>query len=80
MVAESGYTPLMYAAARGDAKMVDLLIRNGANVNMVGKDGETAIELALRTGSQECADILKKARVEQQIREQAMLARQATQT
>jgi ankyrin repeat protein len=79
MIAESGYTPLMYAAARGDAKMVDLLIRNGANVNMVGKDGDTAIELALRTGAQECAEILKKARAEQQVREQAILARQATQ-
>jgi len=80
MIAESGYTPLMYAAARGDAKMVDLLIRNGANVNMVGKDGDTATELALRTGSQECAEILKKARAEQAIREQAILARQAAQT
>ena len=80
MIAESGYTPLMYAAARGDAKMVDLLIRNGANVNMVGKDGDTATELALRTGSQECAEILKKARAEQAIREQAILARQAVQT
>ena len=79
MIAESGYTPLMYAAARGDAKMVDLLIRNGANVNLVGKDGDTAIELALRTGAQECAEILKKARAEQQVREQAILARQATQ-
>src|SRR6266568_4271174 len=28
LVAENGYTPLMYAAARGDAKMVDLLLRN----------------------------------------------------
>jgi len=80
MIAESGYTPLMYAAARGDPKMVDLLVRNGANVNMVGKDGDTAIELALRTGSQECAEILKKARAEQAIREQAILARQAAQT
>src|SRR5713226_5379975 len=35
LIAENGYTPLMYAAARGDAKMVDLLLRNGADVNMV---------------------------------------------
>jgi hypothetical protein len=47
---------------------------------MVGKDGDTATELALRIGSQECADILKKARAEQAIREQAILARQAAQT
>jgi ankyrin repeat protein len=72
MVAENGYTPLMYAAARGDTKMVDLLLRNGANVNLVSKSGDTAIELALRIGSTECAEMLKKARSEQQAREQAV--------
>jgi len=40
LVAENGYTPLMYAAARGDTKMVDLLLRNGANVNLVSKSGD----------------------------------------
>src|SRR6266568_1242886 len=67
---------LMYAAARGDAKMVDLLLRNGADVNMVSGDGDTATELALRIGSQECADILKRARAEQLAREQAVQSRQ----
>src|SRR6266581_1029161 len=76
LVAENGYTPLMYAAARGDAKMVDLLLRNGADVNMVSGDGDTATELALRIGSQECADILKRARAEQLAREQAVQSRQ----
>jgi ankyrin repeat protein len=79
LVAENGYTPLMYAAARGDSKMVELLLRNGANVNLVSKDGDTAIELALRIGSQECADILKKARAEQVVREQAVQGRPAAQ-
>ena len=74
LVSENGYTPLMYAAARGDTKMVDLLLRNGADVNTVSKDGDTAIELALRIGSSECAEILKKARSEQQVREQAVQA------
>jgi len=76
LVAENGYTPLMYAAARGDSKMVDLLLRHGANVNTVSKSGDTAIELALRIGAQECADILKKARGEQLMREQARKAKQ----
>ena len=71
LVAENGYSPLMYAAARGDVKMVELLLRNGADVNMVSNDGDTAIELALRIGSQECADTLKQARAEQLAREQA---------
>ncbi|MGB7541486.1 MAG: ankyrin repeat domain-containing protein [Burkholderiales bacterium] len=72
MIADNGYTPLMYATARGDARMVELLLRNGANVSIMSKDGDTAIELALRVGSQECTDILKKARTEQLAREQAL--------
>ncbi len=70
----NGYTPLMYAAARGDAGMVELFLRNGADVNVMSSDGDTAIELALRVGSQEVADILKKARAEQLAREQALAA------
>ena len=69
VIADNGYTPLMYAAARGDVKMVELLLRNGANVSIMSKDGDTALELALRSGSQECTDILKKARTEQLARE-----------
>jgi ankyrin repeat protein len=72
--AENGYTPLMYAAARGDAKMTELLTRNGADVRIMSADGDTAIELALRIGSQETADILKKARAEQIAREEAAKA------
>ena len=71
---DNGYTPLMYAAAKGDAKMVELLVRNGADVAVMSKEGDTAIELALRVGSQEVADILKKARAEQIAREEAAKA------
>ena len=39
LMADNGYTPLMYAALRGDARMADLLVRNGADVGMVSKDG-----------------------------------------
>jgi ankyrin repeat protein len=58
--------------------MVDLLLRNGADVNLVSKDGDTAIELALRIGAQECAEILKKARADQLMRQQALHAKPAT--
>ena len=55
------------------------MLRNGADVNMVSNEGDTAIELALRIGSQECADILKKARADQLLREQAAQTPQAKQ-
>jgi len=74
LFADNVYTPLMYAAARGDAKMVDLLLRNGADVNMMSGSGDTAIELALKIGSTEVADTLKKARAEQLAREEAAKA------
>jgi len=79
LIAENGHSPLMYAAARGDAKMVELLVRNGADVNMMSRDGDTAIELALKAGSQEVADILKKARAEQLARAQSLKTSQAAQ-
>jgi hypothetical protein len=74
MVADNGYTPLMYCAARGDAKMTELLLRNGADVSMTNKDGENAIEVALKGGFSEVADILRQARTEQLARAQAMQA------
>ena len=77
LIADNGYSPLMYAAARGDAKMCDLLIRNGADVRLMSKDGDTAIELALKVGSSEVADMLKVARAEQIAREEALKAAEA---
>ena len=77
LIADNGYSPLMYAAARGDAKMCELLIRNGSDVRLMSKDGDTAIELALKIGSSEVADMLRAARAEQIAREEAMKAAQA---
>ena len=59
---ENGYTPLTYAAMKGSAPMIELLLRNGADVAQTSKDGDTAVELALRMGHNEVADLLKEAR------------------
>ena len=64
LLSDNGYTPLQYAALRGNAQMVELLIRNGANVATLSKDGESAVELALKMGHGAAADVLKKARQE----------------
>jgi len=64
LLGDTGYSPLQYAALRGNAQMVELLIRNGANVTLLSRDGESAVELALKMGHTEAADILKKARQE----------------
>ena len=61
---ENGYTPLAYAAIKGNPAMVELLLRNGADPAMTSREGDTPVELALRMGHADVADILKKARQE----------------
>lgn len=68
---DNGYTPLQYAAMRGNAQMVELFIRNGANVGILSKEGESAVELALKMGHTEAAEVLKKARREMLAQEEA---------
>jgi hypothetical protein len=60
-----GYTPLMYAAARGHAPLTELFLRNGASVALLNDEGETAVDLALKLGHAAVADILKQARLAQ---------------
>ena len=71
LLSDNGYTPLQYAAMRGNAQMVELLIRNGANVTLLSKDGESAMELALKLGHGATADVLKTARQELLAQEEA---------
>lgn len=71
---ENGYTPLQYAAMRGNAQMVEVFLRNGANVSVLSKEGESAVELALKMNHTEAADVLKKARQEQLAAEEAAKA------
>src|SRR3954467_10056993 len=59
---ENGYTPLTYAAMKGSAPMIELLLRNAADPAQTTKDGDTAVELALRMGHNDVADLLKQAR------------------
>jgi ankyrin repeat protein len=74
VLSENGYTPLQYAAMRGDPQMVELFLRNGASVNMLSKDGESAVELALKMDHGEAAEMLKNARQELLAQEQAVKA------
>src|SRR3954468_12729314 len=59
---DNGYTPLTYAAMKGNPAMIELLLRNGADAGQTSKEGDTPVELALRMGHNEVADVLKKAR------------------
>jgi hypothetical protein len=59
---DNGYTPLAYAAMKGSVPMVELLLRNGATAAMTTREGDTPVELALRFGHADAADLLKRAR------------------
>ncbi|HZO02520.1 MAG TPA: ankyrin repeat domain-containing protein [Burkholderiales bacterium] len=59
---DNGYSPLAYAAMRGSLPMIELLLRNGADPMQTTKEGDSAVELALRFGHAEVADSLKQAR------------------
>jgi len=68
---DNGYTPLAYAAMKGNPQMVEVLLRNGADPSMTTKESDTPMELALRMGHSEVADILKRARQETEARSAA---------
>lgn len=59
---DNGYTPLAYAAMKGNVPMIDVLLRNGAHPNLPTREGDTPVELALRMGHSGAAEVLKKAR------------------
>ena len=61
----SGYTPLMYTAAKGHAGLAELFLRNGADTTLVNDEGDSAVDLALRFGHSPVADLLKQARMQQ---------------
>ncbi len=65
---ENGLTPLAFAAMKGNPQMVELLMRNGADVTVAAADGDTPVELALQMGHAEIANQLKLARIEQEAR------------
>jgi len=54
-------TPLMVAAAAGSARVVRLLLQNGAKVDAIDARGLSAMELAMRGAHDECMDVLQDA-------------------
>ena len=55
-----GRTALHYAAWKGTAEMVDLLVKNGADLNCKNNNGWTALHYASRYGKTEMFELLVK--------------------
>lgn len=58
---EQGWTPLNWAAGKGDVTLVQLLLQNGANVLHVGRDQRTPYMIALAAARIEVAKLLREA-------------------
>jgi uncharacterized protein len=57
---EQGWSPLNYAAGRGDLEMVKLLVTKGAEIFRTGRDNRTAYMIALAAGRAEVARYLRE--------------------
>ncbi len=58
---EQGWTPLNWAAGRGDLACVRLLVEGGADIFKVGRDQRTPYKIALAAGHAEVVRLLKEA-------------------
>lgn len=73
---ETGVTPLMQAAERGDVGTVQVLLDAGAPWNQVDSRGLDAGSKAFKAGHQAVADVLVEAGVRAELLFRAMGARQ----
>jgi len=58
---EHGWTPLNWAAGKGDIETIRLLIEKGADVFKVGADQRTPYLIALAAGHAEAVELLREA-------------------
>ena len=59
--AQENWTPLMFAAAEGQADVVKILLKHGATTANRDVDGDTALQFALSKGHQEVADLISNS-------------------
>lgn len=66
-----GFSPLMYAARRGYAEILDLLIKKNAKIDLQSADGETALIMAIKEGQTNIIERLIKCNPDLNIQDNA---------
>ena len=61
---KQGWTPLNWAAGKGDLEIVELLLQHGADPFVVGRDLRTPQMIALAAGQSEVVKALRRAEAE----------------
>lgn len=63
---KQGWTPLNWAAGKGELEIVELLLQHGADPFLVGRDLRTPQMIALAAGRSEVVQALRRAEAERQ--------------
>ncbi len=61
LVSSDGMTPLMASASVGNVELVEIMLSNGCNPHAKNVKGETALDIALSSGFDDCVKIIEKA-------------------
>ncbi len=62
VMSSDGMTPLMASASVGNVELVQLMLEHGCNPYAMNTKGETALDIALRSGFENCVSIIEQAR------------------
>ena len=62
------WTPLMTAAAAGNDRVLEVLLRNGASWELQNEDGEAPLHLALKNGHRHCVALLLDRKCDPNVR------------
>ncbi len=61
VVSADGMTPLMASASVGNVELAEIMLEHGCNPHAKNLKGETALDIALRSGFADCARVIEKA-------------------
>lgn len=61
VMSADGMTPLMASASVGNVELAEIMLEHGCNPHAKNLKGETALDIALRSGFTDCARVIEQA-------------------